>query len=206
MAKIGIMGGTFNPIHYGHLLLAEFAKEEMKLDEVWIIPTGCSYMKEQQGVVSGQERIQMVNLAIEETSEHMKCLDVEVKRGGYTYTFETIELLKEMYPQNEFYFIFGADCLFTIETWKYPERIFEHCKVIAAARNGSSVDEMFQKIHELKNKFGADISLLRFPNIEISSTMIRNRIKAGKSVEFMLPKKVIDYISQKGFYLNENNE
>ena len=204
MTKIGIMGGTFNPIHYGHLLLAEFAREEMQLDEIWFIPTGCSYMKEQRGVVTGTDRIHMVELTIKDYSSKMKCLDLEVKRGGYTYTYETLEELHERYPDYSFSFIFGADCLFSIEKWRFPEKIFKQCSVVAAVRGNTSLEEMFRKIQELQERFGAEITLLRFPNIELSSTMIRKRIGAQKSVRFMLPDSVIDYIELKGFYQNED--
>ena len=204
MTKIGIMGGTFNPIHYGHLLLAEFAREEMQLDEIWFIPTGCSYMKEQRGVVTGTDRIHMVELAIKDYPSKMKCLDLEVKRGGYTYTYETLEELHERYPDYSFCFISGADCLFSIEKWRFPEKIFKQCSVVAAVRGNTSLEEMFRKIQELQERFGAEITLLRFPNIELSSTMIRKRIGAQKSVRFMLPDSVIDYIELKGFYQNED--
>lgn len=199
MKKIGIMGGTFNPIHIGHLILAERTKEDYSLDEIWIIPTGCSYMKKDVAVLPGEERYQMVSLAIEE-SEWMKCLDIEIKRAGYTYSYETLEHLKEMYPEDEFYFIFGADCLFSIEHWKYPERIFNACKIIAAMRNDASAEEMQQKKQALESQFGAQIELYRFPRLEISSTELRERIRMGKSVNYFIPKKVISYIADKGFY------
>ncbi len=199
MKKIGIMGGTFNPIHIGHLLLAERAMEEKGLDEVWVIPTGCSYMKMNVDVVSGEERYAMAKLAVADR-DRIRCLDIEIKRCGYTYSYETLEQLQKEYPENEFYFIFGADCLFAIEKWKYPERIFRVCKVIAAVRNGSSIVEMEQKRKELEERFHAKITLLPFPNLEISSTNLRERIRQGKSVRYLIPDAVIDYIEEKHFY------
>lgn len=201
MKKIGIMGGTFNPIHIGHLLLAERAKEEIMLDEIWLIPTGCSYMKENTEVLPGEERYQMARLAAED-KPWMKCLDIEVKRKGYTYSYETLEQLREIYPDYRFYFMFGADCLFTIEKWKYPERIFANCNIVAAVRNDASVEEMEQKKRELEAKYDAQISLLMFPRLEISSTDLRNRIRMGKSVSYLIPEKVISYIAEKQFYKN----
>lgn len=199
MKKIGIMGGTFNPIHMGHLALAEHALDDCGLDEIWLIPTGCSYMKQNMDIVSGEDRLTMAELAVEDNSK-IKCLDIEIKRSGYTYSYETLEQLNDEYPDYEFYFIFGADCLFTIETWKYPQRIFDNCSVIAAVRNGASVTEMEQRIAELKEKFGAKIRLLPFLNLEISSTDLRERIRLGKSVKYLVPDKVIDYIIKKNFY------
>lgn len=199
MNKIGIMGGTFNPIHIGHLILAERAMEEKGLNEVWLIPTGCSYMKLNKDVVPGEERYTMAQLAVAH-HDRIKCLDIEIKRSGYTYSYETLEQLKEQYPDYEFYFIFGADCLFTIETWKYPERIFRNCKVIASVRNGASITKMEQKIAELQEKFQAEISLLPFLNLEISSTDLRERIRQGKNVKYLIPDAVIDYITEKNLY------
>lgn len=199
MKKIGIMGGTFNPIHIGHLILAERAMEDNALDEIWLIPTGYSYMKKNQDIVSGEERYIMATLAIEGYNR-MKCLDIEINRSGYTYSYETLEQLKDMYPDYMFYFIFGADCLFTIETWKYPERIFNNCKVIAAVRNGASMTEMEQKKEELEQRFGAKIILFPFLNLEISSTELRERIRTGKSVRHLIPEKVLSYIQEKQLY------
>lgn len=200
MRKIGIMGGTFNPIHLGHLLLAEWAADAAELDEVWVIPTGCSYRKQNVDIVSGEERLKMAELATAQNAR-IKCLDIEIKRPGYTYSYETLEELKKQYPDYEFYFIFGADCLFAIETWKYPERIFDSCKIIAAVRNGASLVEMEKKSAELKQKYGAEIQLLPFLNLEISSTDVRKRIHLGKSVRYLLPDAVIEYIAEKKLYI-----
>ncbi len=199
MKKIGIMGGTFNPIHIGHLILADRVKEDLLLDEIWMIPTGCSYMKKDIDVLPGEERYHMISLATKD-KPWMKCLDIEIKRSGYTYSYETLEQLKEHYPENEFYFIFGADCLFSIERWKYPERIFDACQIIAAIRNDSSTEEMQKKKNELEQKFGAKIQLYSFPRLEISSTELRERIRMKKSVSYMIPEQVISYIAEKGFY------
>lgn len=201
MKKIGIMGGTFDPIHMGHLMLAEFAREEKELDEIWFIPTGCSYMKS-HNIISGKDRLKMTELAISDNS-CMRCLDIEIRREGRTYSYETLEELVSRYPDFEFYFIVGADCLFQIETWKYPEKIFKSAKILASIRNGASEDDMRSKINELYEKFGADIELLYFPRLEISSTDIRKRISEGKSIRYFVPDICIEYIKEKGFYQNE---
>lgn len=200
MKKIGIMGGTFNPIHIGHLMLAERAMEENSLDEIWLIPTGCSYMKKNLDVLPGEERYKMASLAVA-GNDRIKCLDIEIKRAGYTYSYETLEQLKEMYPMYEYYFIFGADCLFTIENWKCPERIFQSCNIIAAVRNDASMAEMEQKKMELEQKYQARITLLTFPRLEISSTDLRERIRLGRSVCYMIPDNVISYIAENKFYM-----
>lgn len=199
MKKIGIMGGTFNPIHMGHLLLAEWAKDAEGLDEIWFIPTGCSYMKSNQDMAASKERFQMTSLAICGT-ESMKVLDIEIRREGYTYTYETLEELKHEYPEYHFFFIFGADCLFSIESWKHPERIFANCSIIAAVRGDATMEEMNCKRAKLQEKYDADIRLLPFLQLEISSTIIRERIKEGHSIRYLVPDTVISYIEEKGLY------
>jgi len=199
MKKIGIMGGTFNPIHMGHLLLAQWAMDFQKLEEIWFIPTGCSYMKENSDNITALERLQMTGLAVN-NNPFMKVLDLEVKREGYTYTYETMEELHNRYPEYHFYFIFGADCLFSIEKWKFPERIFANCSIIAAVRENCDLSLMKNKIEELRAQYQADIVLLPFLQLEISSTMIRERVAMGQNIRYLVPDEVISYIEEKGLY------
>ena len=199
MRKIGIFGGTFNPIHWGHLLLAEWARDTLGFDEVWFIPTGHSYMKADDDVLPGEERFHMVELALE-GNRFFRCLDIEIMRQGCTYSYETLEQLKHMYPDDDFYFIVGADCLFTIENWKCAERIFQNCTLTAAVRDKTSWSEMEDKQKELEQKFHGKILLLPFVSMSVSSTEIRQRIRERKSVRYLVPDKVIKYIEDKGFY------
>lgn len=148
MRKIGYLGGTFDPIHIGHLLLAEWAVSAADLEEVWLIPTGQSYMKTDRDVLPGAERLHMVELAVKGNSK-LKCLDMEVHRQGYTYTYETVEELKSEHPDTEFYFIQGADCLFALDSWKYPDRILKNCTVLAAARGDADFNSLEKKRREL---------------------------------------------------------
>lgn len=204
MRKIGIMGGTFDPIHTGHLMLAEWALDAAGLDQVWFIPTGQSYMKADRKVLPGGERLHMAKLATEE-NDRLKCLDMEIARDGYTYSYETVEQLKKLYPEDVFYFIEGADCLFSMENWKCPERLFANCIILAAMRGDSSFQELESKRAELLDKFGGEIQLMPFPRISISSTEIRNRLAEGKSIRYMVPDRVLQYIQEKGLY-HEWNE
>lgn len=199
MRKIGILGGTFDPIHMGHLMLAEWAKSELELDEIWLIPNGVSRMKEELDPAPAEDRYAMTQLAVK-GNEQFKCLDLEIKREGYTYSFETLEELSEAYPEDILYFILGSDCLHTIESWKSPERFFRCCKLVAAVRDDSSMDEMKAKKEELIQRFGGEIILLPFARLSISSTVIRERIKEGKSVRYMIPDSVLVYITKKGLY------
>lgn len=202
MRKIGYLGGTFDPIHIGHLMLAEWAVSAMNLEEVWFIPTGQSYMKTDHYVLPGAERLRMVELAVEGNSK-FKCLDIEILRQGFTYTYETMEELKSEHPDTEFYFIQGADCLFALDSWKYPDRILQSCTVLAAARGDADLNCLESKRRELLNKYGGNIILLPFMQLSISSSEIRERVSEGKSIRYMVPDSVLEYIEDKGFYREE---
>ena len=198
--KIGIMGGTFNPIHMGHLLMAQYAKEYADLDAVIFIPAGCPYMKDRGTLIEGQIRLQMVQMAIEGSDAYFAS-DIEIKRSGNTYTYETLQELSKIFPHADFYFILGADSLFGLEHWIYPEKILKNCTLIAAARNGSGMDALENKRRELIDRFGGEILLMDFPTVDISSTLIRKRIKNGKSVRYMMPDNLVDYIKANGLYV-----
>lgn len=204
MSRIGIMGGTFNPIHTGHLLLAEHALEMVGLDQVWLIPTGCSYLKRKEGitVLSAEDRYRMVNLAIAD-NDRFRCLDMEIRRPGNSYSYETMEQLHREYPEHLFYFICGADCLFTMEQWKCAGRLFAACEIIAAVRGDADMKGMQEKISQLEEHFSAKIQLLSFRRIEISSSEIRARRSEGLSVRYLVPETVREYMEEKGLYLDE---
>lgn len=202
MRKIGYLGGTFDPIHIGHLMLAEWALDSADLEEVWIIPTGRSYMKTDYYVLPGAERLHMTELAVE-GNHRLKCLDIEVRRQGNTYTYETLEELKAAHPDTEFYFIQGADCLFALDSWKYPDRILDSCTVLAAVRGDTDLDFLEPKRRELLGKYNGNIVLMPFMQLSMSSSEIRERVREGKSIRYMVPDKVLDYIEKKGFYREE---
>ncbi|MGN1146821.1 MAG: nicotinate-nucleotide adenylyltransferase [Lachnospiraceae bacterium] len=197
--KIGIMGGTFNPIHIGHLLLAEAALSQAGLEKVMFLPSGHSYMKQETGVLKADYRIKMVELAISDNPAFFAS-DMEIKRAGNTYTCDTLLQLKKENPQNTYFFIMGADCLFSIETWKQPQCIFDNCTILAAVRNGISISLMQDKCSYLKEKYRAEVMLLSFPETAISSTDIRELVLAGKSIRYMVPDAVRMYIEENGLY------
>lgn len=197
--RIGILGGTFNPIHIGHLLMAEYALEAAGLDKVIIMPSGISYLKAGTGVLSGEIRLKMIDFSIKDNPDFVSS-DLEIKRAGNTYTYVTLLELKELCPDVTFYFIVGADCLFSIENWVEPKQIFANCVLLAAGRNNASDAAMQAKKQELEEKFDAKIMLMDFPEIALSSTTIRENVKSGKSIRYMVTDEVREYIYDNQLY------
>ena len=197
--KIGVLGGTFNPIHNGHLILAENAYSMYRLEKVLIMPSGVSYQKEADEVLPAVQRIEMVKLAIRD-NPHFELSEIETERTGNTYTYETMELLCELYPFTDFYFILGADNLYGIEQWKHAERIFKCCHILAAGRNHIKDQKLQEQAKHLEQAYHARIALMDTPNIDISSEIIRNHIRNGLSVRYLLQDDVISYIEEKRLY------
>ena len=201
--KIGIMGGTFNPIHNGHLALARHAKEQLQLSKVLFIPTGKSYMKKSLPVLPGEVRLQMTSLAICD-DDGFEASDMEILRSGNTYTYETVEELKKESPWAVFYYLVGADTLLSMEKWLYPERIFANCVVVAVARDGQGQAALEEKACFLQENFGAQIKILSFEEVNISSSDIRIRRTKNESISDMVPRNVAEYIYENGLYENES--
>lgn len=197
MKQIGILGGTFNPIHNGHLILAQSALEQFELDQVLFIPSGCSYMKKH--VLDAGLRFEMTKLAIE-SNPLFQISGIEVDRPGNSYTCDTLTRLKEIYPECKFHYIIGADTLFSIETWHKPELIFENCSIICSKREGFGTEEMQQKKDELTEKYHADIRFLEERAFDISSSEIRERLKNHLNTSYFLPEKVLIYIKEHHLY------
>ena len=194
--KIGIMGGTFDPIHNGHLMLGEYAYQEFQLDEVWFMPNGNPPHKSNDTIESQtKNRVEMVRRAIA-GKEYFSLQLYETKNKEVNYSYKTMEHFKRAYPEYTFYFIIGADSLFSIEKWVHPEILLRDCIVLAAYRDDTGTDEMLSKIQYLNDKYGADIRLLNTPNVDISSSDIRERIKDGLSIRKMVPEAVFDYIEE----------
>lgn len=197
--KIGILGGTFNPIHNGHLILAQNAFEACGLDKVLIMPSGVSYFKDPKEIASTHNRIEMVKHAIS-GNENFELSTIETDRNGNSYTFETIELLKAANPNDEYYYIIGADTLFSMESWKKPDIIFNNCKIICAPRDLLNNDKLISKKLELEQKYTTEIIILDCPEIAISSTIIRNMFFNNKSAKYYLPEEERLYIKENNIY------
>ena len=196
--SLGIMGGTFDPVHNGHLAIAQSAYEQLGLDRVLFIPTGNPNFKQGQAVTPAKKRARMVELAIADYP-HFELDCCEIERAGITYTADTLEELAERFPQVKPYFIMGADSAATLVHWRRAEKVAELCTVVVAKRPGQSIEQV-RKAHE---EYPLDFSILYLdvPQIDVSSTMIRECVCRGESVAGMLPDSVIDYIMQEGLYL-----
>lgn len=199
MKQIGIMGGTFDPPHLGHLMIAEQMRETLNLDQVRFMPNGQIVYKETSRMATPKQRLEMVRLAIQGNPAFV--VDTtEIDWVGTTYTYQTMEFLTQREPDAEFTFLMGADSLDYMERWKYPERIFSCCKIAAVLRPGFSLKHMQEKQRELESRFGARITLVESPQILLSSTELRQRLKDGKSVRYLIPEAVDAYIKKHGLY------
>ena len=202
--KIGIMGGTFDPIHYGHLILAQTALEAFSLDEIMFVPSGTPWLKDSTKVLSKNKRVHMTGIAIEDNSD-FALSTIEIEREGNSYSYETVEELKKQQPETEFYFILGADSLLEIEKWKHPDRLMAECILLVAVRDDCDEEGLQKHISYLKDKYNADVRILPAKRIDISSTDIRERIADGKSVRYMLPDSVIHFIAKNRLYVKEED-
>ena len=198
--KVGIFGGTFDPIHNAHLILAEHAWEQFQLDTVLLMPCAVPPHKENREIASALHRSRMVQLAIEDNN-HLKFSNFELERTGITHTADTVRLLSEEHPECEYFFILGADSLFYIEKWYHPEEILQQIPIIAAVRGEMDRNDLQKQIAYLQERYPASqIALLDTPHIEISSTMIRENIRQGKTIKYYVPKDVEKYIYQQKLY------
>lgn len=199
MSKIGIMGGTFDPIHIGHMQLAKQALREYGLDKILFLPTHIPWMKKNRQVTKENHRLEMVRLAIEGIPDYELSL-VEMEAGGNSYTYQTLETLKKRCPEDKFYFILGADSLLSMEKWAHPEKIMENAAILAAVRDDCDKKMLMKQKHYLTEKYHGQIFLLDMPPIDISSTKIRNEFYANPGIEKMLPEKVSAYIRKNHLY------
>jgi len=199
--RIGICGGTFDPVHTGHLIVAEMVRSEFELDKVLFIPSGMPPHKNLKNVTAPIHRLNMVKFAVS-SNKNFEAMSVEVDRPGYTYTVDTLKELHKIYPLGtEFYYIIGADVVMDLLTWRNWQEVITLTNFIAVMRPGFSDKEFCQRLSELKQNYGINIESIEIPLMEISSTNIRERVKAGKSVKYLVNEKVEDYIIQNKLYL-----
>lgn len=197
--SIGIMGGTFDPVHNAHLALARQAYEQFGLDEIWMLPNGNPPHKRDTRQADMECRMEMLRLAIREIP-YLKLCDVEQSGQEYHYTYETLEKLKERYPDTVFYFIMGADSLFEFDTWREPGIISQNCILLAAVRDHRRREEIEERIRELQRRYGAKIHILNTPNMDIASEDIRKALAEDRKISHLVPAAVEAYINRKQLY------
>lgn len=202
--KIGILGGTFDPIHYAHLATAEFIRDKYKIDKILFIPTGNPPHK--LGIKTDKyDRYNMVLLATR-SNDNFITLDLEVERHKSTYTVDTLKDLKKIYPKAELFFITGADAICEVETWKDVEDNFRLATFIAATRPGISLLKAQEKIEQLEKRYGTKIISVYVPSLDISSTYIREQLEDGKTVKYLIPEEVDLYLKENNLYRMEHGD
>ena len=189
--KIGLLGGTFDPVHTGHLIIAEWALAELDLDKVIFIPNNAHPFNKRSDISPAAERIMMLSLALQNYS-YFEISDYEIEKGGVSYTVDTISHFYKKYPGSEFYYIIGADNVAAFQKWKDPHKIAEISQIVVFKREGIDVNTATGQLNFIK---------LDNPQIEISSSMIRKRIAQRKQCNTMLPNKVYEYIHAKQLYI-----
>lgn len=204
--KIGILGGTFNPVHCGHLIVAEAVREAFGLDRVLFIPTGLPPHKSKNEVAGAEHRYNMVEGAVR-SNPYFEASRAEIERPGYTYTVDTLRSLGVQYGENAgLYFIIGADVINELATWKNFKEVFARCSFIAVGRPGVGKDAFDGDVARLKEKYPVSISVFEAPLMDISSTGIRERVGAYKSIKYLVPECVEEYIYENGLYVAGDTE
>ncbi len=195
--RIGIMGGTFDPVHNGHLVIARSVADQLGLDRVLFIPAGNPNFKQDQKLASAADRVRMVELAIANEPDFE--LDLrEVERPGVTYTADTLEELVRCHEDARLFFIMGTDSAITLSGWKRSEDVARLCTVVVAHRPGQSTQRVRDAL--AANPVAFDVMYLDVPQVDVSSTQVRERIALGQGVDGMLPASVEAYVAQAGLY------
>jgi len=197
--RIGIYGGSFSPIHNGHIKALKAFLEQMQLDFVYVIPTYIPPHKQTSGVIDSKHRLKMCELALEDV-EGVVVSDIEIARGGTSYTVDTLRALYK--EENRLFLMMGTDMMLTLDTWREPAEIFRLCYPVYMRReNDRANDELIvKKITEYINKYGKVVRRIMADPIEISSTEIRRRLACGEDVSEYLPEKVIAYIKENNLF------
>jgi len=199
--RLGIFGGSFDPVHYGHLLLAECAREQLALDQVWLVPAAVSPFKIGRQPAPAKDRLEMLELALA-GSEHLRASPLELDRGGISYTVDTLAEITRQQPAAKLFLLMGADSLRDFPNWREPARICE-LATPAVVRRGGAADPDFgglaaivssQRLEQIRS------SQVQMPLIELSSTDLRSRAAAGHSLRYRTPRAVEKYIETHGLY------
>lgn len=199
MHRIGIMGGTFDPIHYGHLVAAEGARHRFQLDKVIFIPAGHPPHKTGRQITGAHHRWIMTELAVA-SNAYFDTSTLEVDRPGYSYTIDTVGEMRRLFPEAELYFITGADAVLEILGWKQVDELLSMCHFIAATRPGYPLGNLQKKLAGIAADQIRQITSMEVPALAISSTDIRRRVGEGRPIKYLLPEQVESYILNRGLY------
>ena len=194
---IGIMGGTFNPVHYGHLIAAEEALNFLDLEKILFIPNSIPPHKNDPDLISGKHRLEMLKLAIA-SNPKFEVSDIELKRSGPSYSIDTVEELIKIYKDKSFVFITGLDAVLNSEWHRFDDLLGKLTYFLTIERSGLSFESLENKMKPLKNR--EKILFLSIPGVNISSSDIRFRVEEGKSIRYLVPDEVSDYIYRHKFY------
>ncbi len=199
--RLGLYGGSFDPVHYGHLLLAECARERLRLDEVWLMPAAVPPHKQGRELAPAKHRLAMLDLALG-GHEQIKSSRLEIERGGVSYTVDTLAAIHEQQPGVELFFLMGADSLNDLPTWREPGRICELATVAVVRRGGAPEPDFGVLVPLVSSERLAAIraAQVQMPLIELSSTDLRQRAAAGQSLRYRTPRAVEKYIETHGLY------
>jgi nicotinate-nucleotide adenylyltransferase len=196
--KIGIFGGAFNPVHNGHLALAENYLNSLSLDKILFVPTSVPPHKTSEYLVSGRDRINMLRLAISDNNM-LDMTDIEFKRDGKSYTYDTINELRKIYPNDELFLIVGSDQFFYFQNWYRADDILDSITVVTAARETNEYNALLDFKAQNDNMKNTIVS--NFDVIEVSSSEIREKVKNGEDITYLVPKVVADYIKENNLYV-----
>lgn len=197
--RVGVLGGTFDPIHYGHLAAAEEAREVLELAKVIFVPSGRPPHKRFHEMVGSEHRWKMTVLATEDNPA-FAVSRVELDRPGTSYTVDTLRLLQEQMPDSELYFVTGADMFLDLPAWKEPEEILRSYHFVAVTRPGWDLERLDGRLSLLVERYRSQVHILRVPGVAVSSTEIRQRLQVGRSVRYLVADRVVQYIQQEGLY------
>lgn len=199
--RLGIYGGTFDPVHIGHLMVAEMSRQECGLARVLFIPANHPPHKRNKSISPNNYRLEMIKLAIK-SNPYFEVNDMEFKRQGVSYTVDTLRDLRRIYSKQwELWMIIGGDTLLELDTWKDAGEIIKMCNFAIYMRPNFSADRCKAKAESIHRQWDTKIEFIQAPMIEISSTDIRSRVAQGKSIRYMVPYSVEEYIMNKELYL-----
>lgn len=201
--RIGVLGGTFDPVHHGHLMLAEIARDQLGLGQVLWVPAAEPPHKQGQAITPARHRVEMLKRAIEDNLQ-FALSRADLDRPGPHYTVDLLDILIKQFPEAELYFLMGGDSLRDLPTWHQPERLITQCRLVVMARPGHTID--FEQLEESLPGLKASVDIVEPPAIDIAGSQITGRIRAGKTIRYLVPDAVAEYIEKHHLYQTPDRE